>query len=190
MQCRSGHSTGVRVRVLATSGLLALAVASAAIADSPFTHRDGSDEGDSILPITSYPLGQSQVVSESMARNVQMYWIQKDMCDQMGCLIIQNDAKNYKVADFRIELVDRDGSSRWSRNQLLHPLLPTESVVRLKVAPAESCARQIKFTLQHRKTKEKLELAGTTDFCPSPHATNMIRINVKSPEVTVEDVNN
>lgn len=162
-------------------------MASAASADSPFTPRGGADGGDTIVPITSYPLGESQLVARSMARNLRMRWIERDLCDQIGCLVVQNDTKFYKVAEFRIQLVDRDGSSRWSRNQLLHPLLPKEKVVRLKVAPADSCERDIMFVLQHRKTREQLVMESTTNLCPTPNADNLIRIEVKKPEVRVEE---
>jgi hypothetical protein len=164
-----------------------LLTASPAFAESPFTHRDGSDEGDTLAPITSYPLGESQVVAQSYARNVRMYWIQKDLCDQIGCLVVHNDTKFYKVAEFRIELIDRDGASRWSQNQLLHPLLPQQKIIRVKVAPAGTCDRQVQFVLKHRKTGETMVIDGTTNFCPSPHADNVIRINVKQPEVTVDE---
>jgi len=175
------------VRFSGAFGVLLLALASAASADSPFTQRGGADAGDTILPITSYPLGESQVVANAMARNLRMHWIERDLCDQIGCLIVQNDTKFYKVAEFRIQLVDRDGSSRWSRNQLLHPLLPKEKVVRLKVASADSCNRDILFVLQHRTTKEKLVMESTTNFCPTPKADNLIRIDVKKPEVRVQE---
>ena len=175
------------MRLQSTLGVLVLAMASAASADSPFSHRDGSDGGDTILPITSYPLGESQAVARSMARNLRMHWIERDLCDQIGCLVVQNDTKFYKVAEFRIELLDRDGASRWSRNQLVHPLLPKEKLVRLKVAPADSCERDILFVLQHRKTKEQLVMESTTNLCPSPNADNLIRIDVKKPEITVQE---
>ena len=167
--------------------VVALALATAAVAQSPFTRRDGSNDGDTLPQITSYPLGESQLVAESLARNVRMYWIEREVCDQLGCLVVQNDTKNYRVAEFRIELLDRDGSSRWSRNQLLHPLLPKQKLVRMKVAPPGSCDRDIMFVLQHRKTKERLVMESTTNLCPTPYADNVIRIDVKKPEVTVQD---
>jgi hypothetical protein len=157
-----------------------------ASAQSPFTRRDESEEGDTILPITSYPLGQSQLVARSMARELRMRWIEREACNQIGCLVVQNDTRFYKVAEFRIQLLNRDGSSRWSRNQLLHPLLPKQKLVRLKVAPAESCERDIMFVLQHRKTKQQLVMESTTNLCPTPNADNVIRIDVKKPEVTVQ----
>lgn len=173
------------MRSIATVAVLVVTMASAASADSPFTRRGGADEGDTILPITSYPLGRSDVVANAMAGNLRWRWIERDLCDQIGCLVIQNDSKFYKVAEFRIELFDRDGKSRWSRNQLLHPLLPKEKLVRLKVAPADSCLRDIRFVLQHRKTRESLVMDSTTNLCPSPNADNVIRIDVKKPEITV-----
>lgn len=175
------------MRRIGTVALLSLFFASAGAAQSPFTHRDGSDSGDTILPITSYPLGQSQLVAMRMARELQMQWIEQDLCDQIGCLVIHNDTKFYKVAEFRIELFDSEGSSRWSRNQLLHPLLPKDKLVRLKVAPADYCEREIQFVLKHRKTKERLVMESTTNLCPTPHADNVIRIDVKKPEVTVDE---
>jgi hypothetical protein len=168
-------------------GVVALALTSSAAADSPFTHRDGTDEGDVILPKTSYPLGESQAVAHAMARNLRWHWIERDLCDQIGCLVVQNDTKFYKVAEFRIELVGRNGDSRWSQNQLVHPLLPAEKLVRLKVAPAGSCDRGVMFVLQHRKTKERLVMESTTNFCPSPNLDNVIRLNVKKPEVIVPE---
>ena len=183
MSVRSGGS----VKSFAFIGVAALAMASSAAADSPFTHRDGSDDGDTLVPITSYPLGESQSVAHSMARDLRWHWIERDLCDQIGCLIVENDTKFYRVAEFRIELVDRNGGSRWSRNQLLHPLLPSQKLVRLKVAPADSCDRDVMFVLQHRKTREKLVMESTTNFCPTPNADNVIRINVKKPEIIVPE---
>ena len=175
------------MRSIAFVGIVAVVLASSAAADSPFTHRDGSDDGDAILPMTSYPLGESQSVAHSMARALRWQWIERDLCDQVGCLVIRNDTRFYKVAEFRIELIDRNGASRWSQNQLVHPLLPTEKLVRLKVAPADSCDRDIMFVLQHRKTREKLVMESSTNFCPTPNADNVIRINVKKPKITVPE---
>ena len=168
-------------------GLYALALGTVASAQSPFTHRDGSDEGDTILPVTSYPLGGSQAVARGMARELRLQWLQQDLCDQLGCLVVHNDTRAYKLAEMRVQLLGKDGTPRWGRNQLDHPLLPKEKLIRVKVAPADSCQREIMFVLQHRKTRERLEMETTTNLCPTPKADNVIRLNVKTPQVTVED---
>jgi hypothetical protein len=177
---------GLSMRWNLVFGLSMLVAASTASADSPFTHRDGSDEGDTILPITSYPLGESQVVAHAMLRSLQYHWIQEDMCERFGCLIVQNDTRLFTVAEFRIQSHLRDGTQRWSANLLDHPMLPTDTVTRVKTASID-CDRPVQFVLKHRKTKEKLVMEGTTNLCPTPHADNLIRINIKLPEVTVDE---
>jgi hypothetical protein len=172
----SSASSGVAWLVLA---------ATAATAQSPFTSRDGSDDGDSILPITSYPLGQSQLVSRNMARALRIQWIERDLCDRIGCLIVHNDTRLYKLAEMRVELIGRDGTSRWGRNQLERPLYPKERLTQFKVAPPESCDRAIQFVLKHRKTRERLVMEAIANLCSSPNVDNVIRLDVVKPEVTV-----
>ncbi len=168
-------------------GMMALVTASAGIAQSPFTHRDGTNDGDTILPITSYPLGQSQVVASRMATALQLEWVKRDLCWQIGCLVIHNDTKFYKVSEIRIQSAGRDGEARWGSNQLQHPLLPKEKLVQLKIASADSCERDIQFVLKHRKTRERLVLESIANLCPTPHVDNIIRIDVRKPEVTVDE---
>lgn len=172
------------MRFLATFGALIL-LSSAAAADSPFGHTY-SEDADTILPITSYPLGESQIVAHSMANNLRLHWIEQDMCDRFGCLIVRNSTRLYKVAEFRIEAHYRDGTKRWSYNLLEHPLLPTEQVVRVKTASID-CDRPVKLLLKHRKTKEVLVMEGTANLCTTPGADNILRVEVKKPEVTVEE---
>lgn len=172
------------MRCYVALGLLMLGAASAVSADSPFGHPF-ADDADTIVPITSYPLGQSEVVAHSQLRELQYYWVQKDLCDQYGCLIVLNDTRLYKVAEFRIESHLRDGSKRWSANLLDHPLLPTDTITRVKTASID-CERPVQFILKHRKTKETVVMEGTTDLCPTPHADNL-SINIKLPEVTVDE---
>jgi hypothetical protein len=173
------------VRLLATLGLLLLGIPTASSADTPFGHPY-QDEADTIVPLTSYPLGESQVVAHALARNVQMYWIEQDMCDRFGCLVVHNDTRLFKVAEFRILAHLPDGRHRWSANLLEHPLLPTESTTRIKTASVD-CERPIQFVLKQRKTKEVVVMEGTTNLCTTPHADNVIRINVKQPEVTIDE---
>lgn len=176
------------MRHLATLGLLFLGMPAAAAADTPFGHPY-QDDADTIVPITSYPLGESQVVAHALARSVQAYWIEQDMCDLFGCLVVHNDTRLYKVAEFRILARLGDGRQRWSANLLEHPLLPKESVTRIKTASID-CYRPVQFTLKQRKTKEVVVMEGTTNLCTTPHADNVIRINVKQPEVTVDESQN
>jgi hypothetical protein len=172
------------VRVFA--GLLGLGIASAAAADTPFNHHaDG--EGDTILPRTSYPLGQSQVVASSMARSLRMEWVKRDLCWQIGCLVVHNDTKYYKVAEFRVQMPRRDGTARWGPNQLHHSLLPQQKIVRLKTAPSDSCERQLQFVMQNRQTREKMTIETVSNLCPTPHTDNVVRLNVVKPEVTIEE---
>ena len=176
------------MRQLAALGLLILGTATAAPADTPFGHPF-QDEADTIVPITSYPLGESQVVAHSLARDVHYYWIEQDMCDRFGCLVVHNDTRLYKVAEFRILAHRPDGSQRWSANLLEHPLLPTEKVTRIKTASID-CDRPVQFILRQRKTKETVVMEGVTNLCTTPHADNVIRINVKQPEVTIDENQN
>jgi hypothetical protein len=174
------------VRAVAALGMLALTIGTPASADSPFGHRDGDDR-DTIVPITSYPLGESQQVASGMARQLRMHWVQRDLCDQLGCLVVHNDTRNYTVAEFRILSRGRDGMPRWGANQLEHPLLPKQQLVQVKMAAADSCNRDIRFVLKHRKTKETLVMESATNLCPTPHVHNVIHLNVRVPAVTVED---
>jgi len=162
-----------------------LGMGSAAPAQSPFDRRDG-EVGDTILPITSYPLGQSEIVAHAALQNLRYHWIEKDLCDRYGCLVVRNESKNYKVAEFRIMSHLRDGTKRWSANLLDHPMLQTDTVTRIKTASID-CERPIRFLLKQRKTKETVVMEGVTNLCTTPHVDNLIRINVKVPEVTVED---
>src|SRR5689334_20446769 len=125
--------------------LMGAAIASAAAAQTvPITMDPfaGSEAADTVRPITSYPLGQSELVANIMLQSLRLEQKQRDLCWDYGCLVIANESENYRVTGFHVQEAAADGSMRWSRNQLKQfgvPLYPKKATFLFKTGDPATC---------------------------------------------------
>jgi hypothetical protein len=175
---------GPSARLLPLLGLalLALPPAVAAQTATPF---DGTEEADTILPKTSYPLGNSEAVARSMIDSMQLERRQRDLCWKLGCIVLVNETNAYQVDAFYVEEPAARGERRWSRNQFGAALLPRRATYRFKTGGPETCDQPVRFVLRHRKTKDKIEVNTRASLCTSPQHDSLVRIRVIQPEVQV-----
>lgn len=152
-----------------------------ALSQSPFTR---TDSGDTILPATSYPLGESQFMAENMARNLRMRWIQEQYCWTHGCLIIANDSKSFDVRSYQWETVRSDGSRRWGLNLLDRPLRPSEGIMRIKWN-LKDCERRVMFRLRQRVSKQEVIATGLLNICSTPKMNTVVKLRAVIPSVTI-----
>lgn len=164
------------------AALLALPLAGHAQTTTPF---DGTEEADTILPKTSYPLGNSEAVARSMLDSMRLEQRQRDLCWKLGCLVLVNETGAYQVDGFYVEEPAARGGRRWSRNQFGSALLPRRATYRFKTGGADACDRPVKFILRHRKTKDRIEVSARASLCTSPQRDSLVRIRVVQPEIQV-----
>ena len=163
--------------------LLTLAVTAApSVAQSPFTRTEAAD---TVPPITSYPLGQADLVAKEMLIAMRLDRAKRDLCDELGCLVIVNESKGYKVTGFHVLERSKDGQYRWGRNQFGSALLARRATFRFKTGISD-CERPVKFVLRGPRNREPVETEGRANLCRSPHVDSLVRINVVRPEVIVE----
>ncbi|HEX6661559.1 MAG TPA: hypothetical protein VF067_06805 [Sphingomicrobium sp.] len=146
----------------------------------------GPEAADTIRPKTSYPLGQSDMVARTMLLALKLERAQRDLCWELGCLVIVNESKNYNVTGFYVRSVDRDGKPAWSSNQFGQPLYARRATFRFKTGGADSCDVPVKFVLKHPKTKDTFEFETRASLCKAPHIDSLVRIRAVIPEVKVE----
>ena len=163
----------------------ALAFAAPASAQQAPWENDPGLEGDTIAPITSYPLGRSDIVAMSMVRSLQMERVKEDLCERYGCLVIVNESRAYKVMEMRVEMTDRKGAKRWGPNQLDRPLMARQATLRIKVPDLDPCILPVRFTLRETKGREELSIEDRVRLCAEPDQHTLMRIKAVKPTVEV-----
>jgi hypothetical protein len=145
----------------------------------------GTAAEDTIRPKTSYPIGQSDVVARSMLAAMRLEQRQRDLCWELGCVVIVNESSSYVVTGFHVQERKRDGSLGWSGNQFGAPLLSKRATFRFKTGDANSCAQPVKFVLRKPHTKDTVQFETRVPLCSSPHQDSLVRIRAVIPEVEV-----
>lgn len=128
--------------------------------------------------------GASQAVANTLLRSMRLEQRKRDLCRELGCIVIVNESSGYKVTRFLVGETVR-GEQRWSRNQFGHPLLAKRATYRFKM-PGEECERPVKFVLERAEPKDRIDLETRVNFCPTPRVHSLLRINVLRPRVIVE----
>jgi hypothetical protein len=162
--------------------LAAIAAASGAAAQEG---GDPADAGSVIAPITSYPLGRSDMVAMNLVQSIRMAEVKEDLCIRYGCLVIVNESRAYKVMDMRIEMTDRKGGKRWGPNQLDRPLQALQATLRIKVPDLKDCDLPVRFTLRESKGREEVSIEDRVRLCAEPDQHTLMRIKVVKPTVEV-----
>jgi hypothetical protein len=167
---------------------LSLAVGTATVAQvmpvtmDPFA---GTADEDTIRPKTSYPIGQSEIVARSMLAAMRLEQRQRDLCWELGCVVIVNESPTYMVTGFHVQERKRDGKLGWSSNQFGAPLLSKRATFRFKMGDENTCAQPVMFVLRKPRTKDALKFETRVPLCSSPHRDSLVRIRAVIPEVAV-----
>lgn len=169
--------------------LLAAVPAAAQVVEptgSPFT--GGGEAEDKILPKTSYPLGRSDTVARQMALGLRLERTQRNLCAELGCLMIVNETKSYEVTAFYAQTAGpgTGGKPEWSANQFGRPLYPKRATWRFKTGGPDTCNVPVRFVLRNPKTKDVVEFETRTSLCSGPRNDSLVRIRAVVPEVRVE----
>ena len=150
---------------------------------SPFT---GGVAEDKILPKTSYPLGRSDIVARQMVLGLRLERMQRDLCEELGCLMIVNESRSYQVTGFYAQTASTDGKPEWSTNQFGRPLYPKRATWRFKTGGPGTCDVPVRFVLRNPRTKDVVEFETRTSLCSGPRNDSLVRIRAVVPEVRVE----
>ena len=150
---------------------------------SPFA---GGEAADKVLPKTSYPLGRSDIVARQMALGLRLERVQRDLCAELGCLVIVNESRTYQVTAFYAQTTGADGKPKWSSNQFGGPLYPKRATWRFKTGGPGTCDVPVRFVLRNPRTKDVVEFETRTSLCRGPHNDSLVRIRAVIPEVRVE----
>lgn len=150
---------------------------------SPFA---GGVAEDKVLPKTSYPLGRSDVVARQMALGLRLERVQRDLCAELGCLMIVNESRTYQVTAFYAQTMGADGKPEWSSNQFGEPLYPKRATWRFKTGGPATCDVPVRFVLRNPKTRDVVQFETRTSLCSGPHNDSLVRIRAVIPEVKVE----
>ena len=167
--------------------LLSLPATAAAQVMEPTTSPFAGGEGaDTVAPITSYPLGQSDVVARQMVLGLRLERAQRDLCAELGCLMIINESKSYEVTAFYAQTAGASGKPEWSSNQFGRPLYPKRATWRFKTGGPATCDVPVRFVLRNPKTRDVVQFETRTSLCSGPRNDSLVRIRAVVPEVKVE----
>ena len=166
--------------------LLGGAPAAAQVVEPTTDPFAGGDAADKVLPKTSYPLGRADVVARQMVLGLRLERAQRDLCAEVGCLMIVNESRNYEVTAFYAQTVGADGRREWSSNQFGQPLYPKRATWRFKTGGPLTCDVPVRFVLRNRKTKGVVQFDTRTSLCSGPRNDSVVRIRAVIPEVRVE----
>lgn len=163
------------------------AAPAAALVFEPTASPFGAGEAeDKVLPKTSYPLGRSDVVAREMVLGLKLERAQRDLCAELGCLMIVNESRTYQVTAFYAQTSGADGKPQWSSNQFGRPLYPKRATWRFKTGGPGTCDVPVRFVLRNPRTKDVVEFETRTSLCSGPRNDSLVRIRAVVPEVRVE----
>jgi hypothetical protein len=120
-----------------------------------------------------------------MVLGLKLERAQRDLCAELGCLMIINESKTYRVTGFFARTAGADGRPEWSSNQFGRPLYPKSATWRFKTGGPGTCDVPVRFTLHNPKTKDTFEFETRTSLCSGPHNDSLVRIRAIIPEVKV-----
>ena len=119
---------GVSRRALPARSMLLLFAAPAAAqimvpSPDPFAGGEAEDKDPSK---TSYPLGRSDVVARQMVLGLRLERLQRDLCAELGCLMIINEVRRAtRLPPSTPILAGADGKAEWSSNRVRPAALST-----------------------------------------------------------------
>ena len=153
-------------------------------ATSPY---DSTAAADTITPKNATIFGGSEQVARNMLTAMRLQRRERDLCWEVGCMVIVNESQQYTVTAFHVDSSVRSGEPGWGQNQLATPLRAMKATYRVKLDEKEACDLPVQFVLRHVETREEVTVEGRTNLCRSPQSVSMIRLRVVTPSVIVGD---
>lgn len=160
--------------------LVMVACAGAAFAQS---HDDLG--GDTIGAKTATVFGGSEQVARNMLVAMRLERKQRDLCDEMGCLVIVNESQNFNVTGFFVDSSAKTGRPGWGRNQFHTPLLARKATYRVRLDEKGVCELPLMFVMRHVRTGEEVRVEGRSNMCRTPRSASLLRLKVVVPTVEV-----
>jgi len=148
------------------------------LSEDPLSDPNGSGK------ITSIGSPHDTIASMLLGMNVEKRT--RDNCWNLGCLVIVNETTGYDVIGFYIDTAKPGREPKWGPNQFPLALNPSRMTLKFKTGGPTTCALPVRFVLQHRKTREKVELDGTASLCTTPHQDAIMHVKVLEPKVIIE----
>jgi hypothetical protein len=182
--CEARRLKLAALALLLLCGMPALAQEAPVPSGSPFSKDPGMD-GDSVRPINSYALGESEDLARSMLASLRMEKRVRNLCWEIGCVVFVNESNNYMVTGFFVQQPAKKGGTEWSRNQFLIPLLAQRVTFRFKTGNADACDLPARFVLRAPHSKETISYDTRISLCSTPHRDSLVRIKAVTPEVRV-----
>jgi len=170
------------MRALAVFGLVAIMSPSAA--NAQWLTQDGDEAADSSGNRTYTTPGGAEAVAAKLLSAMRLEQRQRDLCWELGCLVIVNASKIHQVEGFYVG-EQRRGRASWSQNQFGKPLLPRRATFRFKMN-GRDCERPVRFVFRDSRTRERIEVSDRVNFCPTPHVDSLLKLNVVRPNVIIE----
>ena len=165
---------------IASVFLVILAAAGAASAQSY-----DSQDGDTIGAKTATVFGGSEQVARNMLVAMRLERKQRDLCDEMGCLVIVNESQNFNVTGFFVDSSVKTGKPGWGANQFRTPLLAKKATYRVRLDEKGVCELPLMFVMRHVTTGEEVRVEGRSNMCRTPRSASLLRLKVVIPTVEV-----
>lgn len=141
--------------------------------------------GDSIAARTATVQGGSELVARNMLVAMRLERKQRDLCDEMGCVVIVNESQHFDVTGFFVDSSVKTGRAGWGRNQFGRPLLAKKATFRVRLDEKGVCDLPMLFVMRHATTGEEIRVEGRTNMCRTPRTASLIRLKVVVPSVEV-----
>ena len=168
-------------------GLVPLAPSLAQPTEPSNSPYDSTAGADSITPKTATVFGGSEQVARNMLTAMRLHRRERDLCWEVGCVVIVNESRNHVITGFHVDSSIRTGKPGWGRNQLGTPLLAMKATYRVKLDEKDSCELPVRFVLRHVETREEVTVEGRTNLCRSRDSVSLLRVKVVTPTVIVGD---
>lgn len=139
--------------------------------------------GDTIGAKTATVLGGSEQVARNMLVAMRLERKQRDLCDEMGCLVIVNESQSFNVTGFFVDGSVKTGKSGWGANQFRTPLLARKATYRVRLDESGVCELPLMFVMRHVTTGEEVRVEGRTNMCRTPRGAALLRLKVVVPTV-------
>lgn len=173
------------MRAAAFFGVLTVSLAIAATASAQSVGDDPG--GDTIAPRTATIHGGSEQMARNMLVAMRLERKQRDLCDEMGCMVIVNESQHYNVTGFFVDSSVKTGKPGWGGNQFRTPLLAKRATYRVRLDEKGVCELPMLFVMRHAATGDEVRVEGRSNMCRTPRAAALIRLKVVVPSVEVEE---
>ena len=147
----------------------------------------GENIDDTIAAKTATVHGGSEQVAQTMLVAMRLERKQRDLCDEMGCVVIVNESSHHDVTGFFVDSSVKTGKPGWGANQFRTPLRSKKATYRVRLDEKGVCELPMLFVMRHVTTGEEVRVEGRSNMCRTPRAASLVRLKVVVPSVEVEE---